>query len=139
MDATGFSIEDKTKQQNSLAETSSLVVSLFILLLIVLLYGIISLKLYKKNQFDMEPMHVFQLNFMVVSTLRVIFWCTRPLSVLTRALTDDQVSSSKLVAMNVISTRSPVWLCVAIQDSIEPDKSGSRADLLLRTYCFGNI
>ena len=30
MDATGFSIEDKTKQPNSLAETSSLVVSLFI-------------------------------------------------------------------------------------------------------------
>ena len=73
MNATGFSIEDNTKQLNSLAETSSLVVSLFILVLIVLLYGIISFKLYKKNQFDMEPMHVFQLNFMIVSSLRVSF------------------------------------------------------------------
>jgi hypothetical protein len=73
MNVTGCSIQEKTRRPNSLAETSSMIVSLFILVLIVVLYGIISIKLHKKNQFDMEPMHVFQLNFMIVSSLRVIF------------------------------------------------------------------
>ena len=37
------------------------------------LYSKIAYTFYKKNQYDMEPIHVFQLNFMIVSTLSVIF------------------------------------------------------------------
>ena len=73
MNTTDHAIADESENENSVAVTSSYLISLLILCIIVLLYGMISYKLYKKNQFDMEPMHVFQLNFMIVSTLRIIF------------------------------------------------------------------